>query len=130
MRLPKGETTMRSANPERGESLSLAAAMRVDAVCVTFEAAWQAGQTPRIEDFLGVAEEPEREALLWELLRIEIDCRLQRGSVPAVEEYLGRFPDRDMILRDEIEGRVARATGKPRAEPKVETQAEGTGIRT
>jgi tetratricopeptide (TPR) repeat protein len=116
--------------PDRGESLSLSVALRIDGVCTRFEAAWQAGQTPRIEDFLGAAEEAEREALLWELLRIEIDCRLQQGRVPAVEEYQGRFPGRDALLREEVEGRVARATGKPRPGESMPTQDEGAGVRT
>src|SRR5215467_1992604 len=111
-------------------SLSLSVARRIDAVCVRFEAAWRAGQAPRIEDFLGDTQQAERETLLWELLRIEIDHRLRQGDVPAAEDYLGRFPDRDKLLREEIEERMARATGKPRPGDTMATHGSGAGGST
>jgi WD40 repeat protein len=73
--------------------------MRIDEVCERFEAAWQAGQSPRIEDFLGDVEAAERDALLRELLRVELDYRHRQGSAPTVEEYLERFPGHDSLIR-------------------------------
>src|SRR5215471_15210135 len=105
---------MKPETPERGDSLPLSVDERIDAVCTRFEAAWQAGQQPRLEDFLGAAEGSEREALLSELLGVELDYRCQGGSVPAVEEYLGRFPGDEPLLRAKIEGCAARAAGRPR----------------
>jgi tetratricopeptide (TPR) repeat protein len=113
-----------------GPSLSLSVARRIDAVCVRFEAAWRAGQAPRIEDFLGDTQQAERETLLWELLRIEIDHRLRRGDVPTVADYLGRFPNRDRLLREEIEERVARAAGNPRPGETMATHGTGAGDST
>jgi hypothetical protein len=46
----------------------LSQAQRVDRVCDRFEGAWQAGQRPRIEDYLGEVPEPERSRLIRELL--------------------------------------------------------------
>jgi hypothetical protein len=39
------------------DRLSLSAVREVDAVCLRFEDAWQAGQRPRIEDFLDQVRE-------------------------------------------------------------------------
>jgi serine/threonine-protein kinase len=71
------------------DSLSLSAARRVDAACVQFEKALQAGRHPRIEDFLGKRHDPEQAALLYELLRLEGYYR----SAALTEEYIGRFPE-------------------------------------
>jgi hypothetical protein len=55
--------------------LPLSVARRINAVCNRFELAWQAGPRPRLEDFLGELAEPERSALLRELLVLDIDYR-------------------------------------------------------
>src|SRR6516225_6432929 len=80
--------SMGPENPEPSDSLSLTLKRRIDAVCTRFEVAWRGEPPPRIEDFLGDADGPEREALLRELLRVELDCRRQRGDVPTVLEEL------------------------------------------
>jgi tetratricopeptide (TPR) repeat protein len=70
-----------------------------------FEAAWRAGQTPRLEAFLGEADEadgPERAALLHELLRVELDYRLARGERPNAGDYEKRFPGIGELIRHEI----------------------------
>jgi hypothetical protein len=74
-------------------SLSLSAERRIDGVCIGFEKALQGGQPARIEQFLGTTKEPERSALLQELLRLEVEYRLRTGDRPTVEEYRGRFPE-------------------------------------
>ena len=58
-------------------SLSLSADLRIDAICVRFETAWRAGRAPRLEDFLGDTTGGERQTLLWRLLQVELDWRLQ-----------------------------------------------------
>src|SRR5260370_336535 len=128
----KARPSMRPNNHEGAESLSLSAAKRIDEVCTRFEAAWQAGQAPRIQDFLGDTQGAEQETLRWELLRIEIDYRLRQGRVPTAEEYRSRFPGREAALGKEIEACVARAAGRPRPDDTLKTRAEsdGTGVRT
>src|SRR5262249_35356294 len=110
---------MRPETPDREDSLALSVDERIDEVCTRFEAAWQAGQGPRIEAFLGGVDGAECEALLRQLLRIELEYRCQGGSVPAVEEYLGRFPGYEALIREEIERRAAQAVGVPRPPPEV-----------
>jgi WD40 repeat protein/tRNA A-37 threonylcarbamoyl transferase component Bud32 len=79
--------------PSNPDALSLA--RRVDEVCDRFEIAWREGQQPCIEDYLGDASEPERSALLWELILLDIHYRRQRGETPQVEDYGPRFPELD-----------------------------------
>jgi serine/threonine-protein kinase len=82
-----------SLKPQR-DSLPLTLARRVDRICDQFEAAWQSGTPPRIEDFLGQAVDPERTALLRELIFLDIDYRCRRGDSPRPESY-ARFAELD-----------------------------------
>jgi eukaryotic-like serine/threonine-protein kinase len=71
---------------------------RIDAACDRFEAAWRAGQLPRIEDVLAGADAADGPALLQELLALEIDLRRGRGERAMPGEYRFRFPaDGDVI---------------------------------
>src|SRR5262249_53780015 len=92
------------------ESLPLPLVLQLEQACGRFEDAWQAtggGSTgPRIEDYLAPApgrecpapaegaDLPDRlhQALLPELVRIDIDYRRRAGQAPEAEEYLKRFP--------------------------------------
>jgi hypothetical protein len=82
-----------SAAPE--ESLPLSVEQRIDPVCRSFEAAWQAaaeGSTrPRLEDYLAAVDDADRWPLLRELLKLELHYR--RAEVPSPEEYGRRFPE-------------------------------------
>jgi hypothetical protein len=63
----------------------------IDEVCDRFEAAWQLGTSPRIEDYSVEAGLAARPALPGELVALERELRRRRGGRPAVEEYLDRF---------------------------------------
>ena len=84
---------MTRSRPGEDGFLSPSAGRRLDECCDRFEGAWVAGQAPRIEDFLTDAPAPERQALLRELLRLELDCRRRRGENPVADEYRQRFPE-------------------------------------
>ncbi|HEY7154949.1 MAG TPA: protein kinase [Gemmataceae bacterium] len=60
---------------------------RIDAICERFEDAWQAGQRPCIGDYLGEAEDLERDRLLRELIGLDIDYRKQLGEKPEARDY-------------------------------------------
>jgi serine/threonine protein kinase len=64
----------------------------LDGLCDVFEADWQAGRRPRIEDYLTRAPEGYHARLIREILGIELHYRSRLGELPAVEEYLARFP--------------------------------------
>jgi WD40 repeat protein/tetratricopeptide (TPR) repeat protein len=96
-------------------SLPVSAMFRIDAVCQAFEEAWQAageaGLRPRIEDYLGATIQPERDALLGELLKVELHYR--RGERPTPEEYRQRFlQDADLIAQ--VFEEMASVPGPPR----------------
>jgi tetratricopeptide (TPR) repeat protein len=67
----------------------------VDAVCDRFEAAWKAGQRPRLEDYLAAVPESRRLALLRELLLLEVHHRRRLGETPRLDDYWTRFPTLD-----------------------------------
>jgi serine/threonine protein kinase/Flp pilus assembly protein TadD len=60
--------------------LPLEMGLRVNAACNAFELALQAGQRPRVEDYLGDTREPERSALRKELTALERDYRAASGE--------------------------------------------------
>jgi serine/threonine protein kinase len=66
----------------REGELPLSAARRINEACNRFELAWQTGQRPGIADYLGDTPEPERSALLRELVALDVDYRRQAGEDP------------------------------------------------
>jgi WD40 repeat protein/serine/threonine protein kinase len=98
------------------DSLPLSVELRIEAVCIRFEAAWQAVKhgdaPPAIEAYLDTAAEPERAALLRELLALELDYRRRRGERPTPDEYRPRFRDHGPLIDTLFEGN-ARAGGRP-----------------
>ena len=78
------------------ESLKASDLSRIDRVCDRFEAAWQAGDEPKLEDYLGDTPEPERSVLRRELLAIDAERRKQKAP-PSLDEFVqnltGNFYD-------------------------------------
>jgi serine/threonine-protein kinase len=82
-----------SLHPRRHPALPPGLAERLDPVCDRFEAEWLAGRPPRLEDFLPLADEADRPALLGELLALDLDYRSRGGERPAVDDYRRRLPE-------------------------------------
>ncbi len=78
-------------------TLRPAVARQVDQVCTQFEMAWKDGGRPRIEDYLGSAAEPERSALLRELVLLDAHYRRGQGERPDTGDYEACFPA-DVLL--------------------------------
>lgn len=57
-----------------------------------FEEAWRSGARPAIEDHLPTAE-PDRRAVLVELVHADLELRLESGEEVGVESYLDRYPE-------------------------------------
>src|SRR5207245_2390894 len=77
-----------------------AVALSADRLREQFEAAWQTGSVPALEDFLTASISSERRELLSDLIRIDMEQRWRRQAhgaspdpVPRLEEYLRRFPE-------------------------------------
>jgi serine/threonine protein kinase len=105
------------------EWLPLSQQRAIEAICSRFEAAWKAGQRPRIEEYLPEAPEPSRSALLRELLSLEIDYRRLAGEVPKEEDYRDRFPSLAsgwLTSEDVAQPVVEAVTPTPVIEPSTE----------
>jgi WD40 repeat protein/predicted Ser/Thr protein kinase len=102
--------------PDGAKPLPFDALERIDRACTRFEQAWRAGPRPDLGDYLAGTGD-ERGALLCELLKVELECRLKRGEQPAADEYRRRFP--------EDEGPIAAAFADVRREPARPDEARG-----
>jgi WD40 repeat protein/tRNA A-37 threonylcarbamoyl transferase component Bud32 len=85
----------------------LPAERQVNAACEPFELAWKAGRRPRIEDYLGDTPEPERSALVRELIALDTYYRRQAGEDPRPEEYRVRFPGLDLPTQSSTQADLA-----------------------
>jgi serine/threonine protein kinase/predicted ATPase len=65
---------------------------RCEEVIEAFERAWQTGTPPRIDDYWQ-AGGTDRDALLVELVHVDLEFRLKRGEAARVENYLSRYPE-------------------------------------
>jgi tetratricopeptide (TPR) repeat protein/tRNA A-37 threonylcarbamoyl transferase component Bud32 len=85
--------------PSHGESLP-ATPTGVDAICEAFEAAWLAGQAPRIEEFLQRGDSVHQPELLRELLMAEWDLRRRHEQHIDIAPYIERFPTNRQAITD------------------------------
>jgi tRNA A-37 threonylcarbamoyl transferase component Bud32 len=82
------------------QGLSVEAVWRLEEVCCRFEQAWRSGGRPRLEDFVTGPEGDERLALLYHLLRLEVDYRRRAGEGPSAADYQTRFPEATAVLQE------------------------------
>jgi tetratricopeptide (TPR) repeat protein/tRNA A-37 threonylcarbamoyl transferase component Bud32 len=84
------------------DSLPVSGQLRLEEICARFEAAWQAAGTaataPRMEEYLGAAAEPERLALLRELLCLDVHYRRRHGENPDAKDYGVRCPAHAQVI--------------------------------
>ena len=73
--------------------LPLDALDKIDRICDRFEGAWEVGERPRIEDYLGQIAETYRLALICDLLAAEVYARRRLGERPGATEYAARCPE-------------------------------------
>ena len=83
------------------QNSSIQRAKDFDALCDEFESQCQAGNRPSIENFLGRVDEVEKQALLNELMAIELHYRRQLGESIDLSEYQRRFPSLSLSQLDE-----------------------------
>jgi hypothetical protein len=94
--------------------------MQIDAVCNRFEAAWGDGSRPRVEDFLGRADGPVRDALVRELVMLDVYYRRREGDDCRPEDYRALLPALDAAW-------LADALAAPAAAAKGGTMADARG---
>ena len=85
----------------RQKKLPIAALERIDDLCADFERRWRSKVPPRIDSVIrGVSSSVERDALLAELVVLDIDYRRRRGEMPSKENYLAQFPNDANVIND------------------------------
>jgi serine/threonine protein kinase/formylglycine-generating enzyme required for sulfatase activity/Flp pilus assembly protein TadD len=89
------------------KSLPLDKLMSIDKICRRFEAAWQAGQQPKIDDFLADTPEPERSELRRELSAIDTEYRKPAKEEPSLKVFVERLVSSGLMTAEEVEGFIA-----------------------
>jgi adenylate cyclase len=79
-------------NSEYSHLLNSPGWSRCEALIQAFEEAWRRGETPVLREYLR-AEGQERQALLLELIHIDLEFHLKAGEPSGVEEYLEEYPE-------------------------------------
>jgi serine/threonine protein kinase/formylglycine-generating enzyme required for sulfatase activity len=105
--------------------------MRLEEICDRFEAAWKAGQPPRIDDYLKERPQAEHAALLRELLPLEISYRCRRQERPTPKEYLQRLSEyADLIhavFQEQMQGMCQKGEARL-SQPAVATDPGRAGV--
>src|SRR5262249_19521677 len=107
------------SEPQVSESLPASDLIRerVDHACEPFSAAWKAGGRPQIKVYLGKAAGLEREKLLQELLRLDLEHRAKIGAHPVPGDYQEEFAEEMDLIRAVFRETACRA-------PAPETQID------
>ena len=99
---------MQHTNPHEPDSPSPDARDEwIEQQCDRFEAAWQSGTAPRVEDFLDDAPEDKHPQLLFALLLIDMEFLKRTTGKRKLDDYLARFPKDETTVHDafeEVEG--------------------------
>lgn len=84
------------------DELSSEDSARLETCLERFEAAWQRGERPALDDFLVGGDGPPRRAQLLELVHTDLEYRLKAGEAARIEDYLHRYSelaaDRAVVL--------------------------------
>jgi tetratricopeptide (TPR) repeat protein/tRNA A-37 threonylcarbamoyl transferase component Bud32 len=108
------------------DNLSVESLWRLEEDCCRFEQLWRGDQPPRVEDFLGGVDGFKRQALLRELLRLELHYRRRAGEEPSIEEYAGRFPDATAVLSEVFPALQEDGEASAAAAPGVNSTVDDT----
>ena len=87
--------------------------LQIEQVCDRFEAAWRAGERPRLESHLRSVATPLYARLLHHLVALDWEYRVRAGDEPQAADYVKRFPA------------VAAAINSIRREVAAVTDADG-----
>jgi hypothetical protein len=107
-----------------GDAIFHGARQRIDAICLRFEEAWEAGQRPLIEEYLQEIADELRPPLLRQLLTVEVVRRRGLGETPLAGDYRGRFPGCSVWLSELLPVEASQPAALPASE-----SSRGTGGR-
>jgi serine/threonine-protein kinase len=71
---------------------------QIEILCDRFEAEWQAGGHPKIQEYVVEAPEPARHELASELLKLDIHYRRERGDTILAGDY-AEFPEHASLVK-------------------------------
>ncbi|MBV9122592.1 MAG: SUMF1/EgtB/PvdO family nonheme iron enzyme [Planctomycetes bacterium] len=108
---------MSAPHPSPDDSLPLPVEERIDDVCLRFEDAWNRGDQPQPEAYLGDCAESERSALLREWLHLDVVFRRRAGPGPTEQEYDARFPWATEVIRAVFAAAVPLGPGQVGGDP-------------
>ena len=97
---------------------------QVDEICARFKAALISGSSPRIEDYLAQPPGDADCTLFLELVKLEVDYRVQFGESPTPDEYAERFPEHAALIQHKVNQLLQTALEKPNAAPIPATVTE------
>lgn len=97
--------------------------LEIDHLCDEFESAWQAGQAPRVEDFLLRVDEEDRERLLAAIIPLDVTYHRQHSVAVRAEDYsvLGQ---RAVAIAQRVIGAKIKETllqGDPAGQASIDT---------
>jgi hypothetical protein len=104
---------MNNQNTSDKDSLPQSILDRAYAICDCFEQAWQAGQQPKINDYLGKVAEQERPSLFRKLLAAELKLLRENGKIVVPEIYQQQFPEYASVAEDLLSETVTMAAIPP-----------------
>jgi O-acetyl-ADP-ribose deacetylase (regulator of RNase III) len=74
-----------------------------------FEGAWRRGERPRLKACLDDCPGPNRERLLRELVRVELELRRRQGETPEPAAYEAEWPEHAGLIREVFASEVTPA---------------------
>lgn len=93
--------------------------LRINDLCNQFEAGWQKGRQPALEELLVDLSGTDRQAALRDLLPLDIEYRQRAGLPASLEDYAQRFPDTDRGWLASLFGPTTTGAKSSHAQPAV-----------
>jgi serine/threonine-protein kinase len=113
-----------TAPERRPTTLPPGMAGRLASVCDRFESEWLAGRRPRLEDFLAEVADPDRAALVRELLDLDLHYRARHGDRTDAAEYVRRLPGYEPVI-DRVFARPAPTPAESETPTRAGEAADG-----
>jgi len=73
---------------------------QIDRICVRFEQSQQAGKAPTLRQYLAEMPEIWQAALFRELVRVDLDYRMDSPEMPRLCDYVENYPEFAELLRE------------------------------
>jgi eukaryotic-like serine/threonine-protein kinase len=103
---------------DAGGDLPRTEAPRIDDAYSLYMSAWQSGHRPRLEEVLENCPPPLSEALIRNLLVLDLSRRRRDGESPTSGEYRARFPEHAQLIDSLFRGLILNAgTDRSRTTP-------------